>query len=138
MVRAFCGELEKAGYFAGLYMSRSPFNSYMEDDIKTRYALWLAEYCSQLNYSGAVGMWQKSSTGRVSGISGNVDMNECYIDYAEKIKSAGLNGFSDCQIVDAPPIAPVAPALPKSKSENQATVEVNINGETYSGKLNKQ
>jgi len=138
MVRAFCGELEKAGYFAGLYMSRSPFNSYMEDDIKTRYALWLAEYGSQLNYSGAVGMWQKSSTGRVSGISGNVDMNECCIDYAEKIKSAGLNGFDNCQIVDAPPVAPVAPALPKSKSENQATVEVNINGETYSGKLNKQ
>ena len=138
MVRAFCGELEKAGYFAGLYMSRSPFNSYMEDDIKTRYALWLAEYGSQLNYSGAVGMWQKSSTGRVSGISGNVDMNECYIDYAEKIKSAGLNGFDNCQIVDAPSIAPVAPALPKSKSENQATVEVNINGEIYSGKLNKK
>ena len=39
MVRAFCGELERAGYFAGLYMSRSPFNSYMENDIKTRYAL---------------------------------------------------------------------------------------------------
>jgi GH25 family lysozyme M1 (1,4-beta-N-acetylmuramidase) len=136
MVRAFCGELEKAGYFAGLYMSRSPFNSYMEEDIKNRYALWLAEYGSQLNYSGSVGMWQKSSTGRVSGISGNVDMNECYIDYAEKIKSAGLNGFDNCQIVDAPSIAPVAPALPKSR--NDATVEVSINGETYSGKLNKQ
>ena len=60
-------------------------------------------------------------------------MNECYIDYAEKIKSAGLNGFSDCQIVDAPP---VAPALPKSR--NDATVEVSINGETYRGKLNKK
>jgi GH25 family lysozyme M1 (1,4-beta-N-acetylmuramidase) len=133
MVRAFCGELEKAGYFAGLYMSRSPFNSYMEDDIKTRYALWLAEYGSQLNYSGAVGMWQKSSTGRVSGISGNVDMNECYINYPERIQSAGLNGFSNCQIIDAPPIAPEI-----LETENQATVEININGETYSGKLNKK
>ncbi|MBR0484451.1 MAG: glycoside hydrolase family 25 protein [Oscillospiraceae bacterium] len=133
MVCAFCGELEKAGYFAGLYMSRSPFNSYMEDDIKTRYALWLAEYGNRLNYSGSVGMWQKSSTGRVSGISGNVDMNECYIDYAGKIKSAGLNGFSECQIIDAPLTAPEIP-----KSENQATVEVNINGEIYSGKLNRK
>ena len=133
MVRAFCGELEKAGYFAGLYMSRSPFNSYMEEDIKTRYALWLAEYGSQLNYSGAVGMWQKSSTGRVSGINGNVDMNECYIDYAGKIKPAGLNGFSECQIIDAPLTAPEIP-----KSENQATVEVSINGEIDSGKLNRK
>ena len=81
-------------------------------------------------------MWQKSSTGRVSGISGNVDMNECYINYPEKIKSAGLNGFSECEIIDAPPIAPVTPAMPKI--ENQATVEVNINGETYSGTLNKK
>jgi GH25 family lysozyme M1 (1,4-beta-N-acetylmuramidase) len=133
MVRAFCGELEKAGYFAGLYMSRSPFNSYMEDDIRMKYALWLAEYGSQLNYSGSVGMWQKSSTGRISGISGNVDMNECYINYPERIQSAGLNGFSNCQITDAPPVAPEIP-----KAENQATVEVSINGETYSGKLNKQ
>ena len=133
MVRAFCGELEKAGYFAGLYMSRSPFNSYMEDDIRTKYALWLAEYGSQLNYSGSVGMWQKSSTGRVPGISGNVDMNECYINYPKRIQSAGLNGFSNCQIIDAPPVAPEIP-----KTENQATVEVSINGETYSGKLNKK
>ena len=133
MVRAFCGELEKAGYFAGLYMSRSPFNSYMEDDIRMKYALWLAEYGSQLNYSGSVGMWQKSSTGRVFGISGNVDINKCYINYPERIQSAGLNGFSNCQIIDAPPVAPEIP-----KTENQATVEVNINGETYSGKLNKK
>ena len=114
-------------------MSRSPFNSYMEEDIKTKYALWLAEYGSQLNYSGSVGMWQKSSTGRISGISGNVDMNKCYINYPERIQSAGLNGFSNCQIIDAPPVAPEIP-----KTENQATVEVIINGETYSGKLNKK
>ena len=133
MVRAFCGELEKAGYFAGLYMSRSPFNSYMEEDIKTKYALWLAEYGSQLNYSGSVGMWQKSSTGRISGINGDVDINEGYIDYAERIKSAGLNGFKECEIIDAPPVAPEIP-----KTENQVSVEVNINGETYSGKLNKK
>ena len=38
-------------------------------------------------------MWQYSSTGRVSGISGNVDMDICYVDYPAKIKAAGLNGF---------------------------------------------
>ena len=77
-------------------------------------------------------MWQKSSTGRISGINGDVDINEGYIDYAERIKSAGLNGFKECEIIDAPQIAPEIP-----KTENQATVEVNINGETYSGKLSK-
>ena len=135
MVRAFCGELEKAGYWAGLYMSRSPFNSYMEEDIKTRYALWLAEYNNKLNYSGSVGMWQKSSTGRIAGISGNVDIDEGYIDYAEKIKSAGLNGFSKTKTL----ITPTAPIVTATETtENSVTVEVKVNGETYSGKLNKK
>ena len=38
-------------------------------------------------------MWQYTSSGKVSGISGNVDMDICYVDYPAKIKAAGLNGF---------------------------------------------
>ena len=44
MVRAFCDELEKAGYWVGLYTSRSILSTHIEDDIKTRYALWVAEW----------------------------------------------------------------------------------------------
>lgn len=91
---AFCSDLEAAGYFAGIYISRSPAQSYLTDDVKKKYALWLAEYGPQLNYSGPVGIWQYSSTGRVSGISGNVDMNYAYEDYPTLIKNAGLNGYT--------------------------------------------
>lgn len=91
---AFCSDLEAAGYFAGIYISRSPAQSYLTDAVKKKYALWLAEYAPQLNYSGPVGMWQYSSTGKVSGISGNVDMNYCYEDYPMLIKNAGLNGYT--------------------------------------------
>lgn len=93
MVRAFCGALEEAGYYAGLYMSRSPFTTCMESDIKDKYTLWLAEYNSKLNYSGTVDMWQYGDTGRVNGITGNVDMDYCYKDFPSIIKAAGLNGF---------------------------------------------
>lgn len=113
MIRVFCDELEKAGYFAGLYMSRSPFTSYTEDDIRTRYALWLAEYNSKLNYSGDVGMWQKSKTGKINGIIGNVDLNVCYVDYPASIKSAGLNGF-----------AKDAPEHPATKTVTELVQEV--------------
>lgn len=99
MCKAFCGELEKAGYFAGIYISRSPAQTMLNDECRKKYALWLAEYASKLNWSGAVGMWQHSSTGRVSGISGNVDMDECYEDYPALIKQAGLNGFKPEQKV---------------------------------------
>lgn len=91
---AFCTELEKNGYFAGIYISRSPAQSYLTDDVCKKYTLWLAEYGSQLNWSGPVGMWQYSSAGRVSGINGNVDMNYCYEDYPTLIKTAGLNGYT--------------------------------------------
>ncbi|MCR5141552.1 MAG: glycoside hydrolase family 25 protein [Ruminococcus sp.] len=93
MCEAFCTELERAGYFAGIYMSRSPAQTMLTKDITKRYALWLAEYGSSLNWTGSVGMWQNSSVGRVAGIEGNVDTDICYIDYPELIKQAGLNGY---------------------------------------------
>lgn len=92
--KAFCDVIEKAGYFAGIYISRSPAQSYLTKDVASRYALWLAEYAPSCNYKGDYGMWQYSSSGRVSGISGDVDMNYCYVDYPTIIKNAGLNGFT--------------------------------------------
>lgn len=92
--KAFCGELEKAGYFAGIYISRSPAQQYLTAEVCVKYALWLAEYGGRLNWSGAaVGMWQDSSTGRFNGISGDVDTDICYVDYPALIKKGGLNGF---------------------------------------------
>ena len=94
MCKTFCNALEDAGYFAGIYISRSPAQTILDDTCKTRYALWLAEYSSKCNYSGSYGMWQYSDKGSVSGINGNVDMDYCYVDYPSKIKSAGLNGYT--------------------------------------------
>ena len=93
IVKAFCNGLEKNGYFAGLYISRSPLQNYISSDVAKRYALWIAEYNSRLNWSGDVGIWQYSSSGKVSGISGDVDLDECYIDYPKIIKEGGFNGF---------------------------------------------
>ena len=93
MCKAFCNALEAAGYWAGIYISRSPAQTMLEASVAKRYALWVAEYGSRCNYGRTYGMWQYSSTGRVSGISGNVDMDICYVDYPAKIKAAGLNGF---------------------------------------------
>lgn len=93
LVKTFCNALEHAGYWAGLYISRSPLQQYISASVAKRYALWVAEYGSRCNFSGTYGMWQYTSSGKVSGISGNVDMDICYVDYPAKIKAAGLNGF---------------------------------------------
>lgn len=94
LITTFCTEMEKAGYFAGFYMSRSPLQNKTTEDVRKRFAIWAAEYATRLNYSGTVGMWQKSATGMVYGIYGNVDLDECYIDYPSIIKNGGFNGFS--------------------------------------------
>jgi GH25 family lysozyme M1 (1,4-beta-N-acetylmuramidase) len=133
MVKNFCDALEKAGYWAGLYMSRSPFTSYIDDSIRNRYALWLAEYNSKLNYSGSYGMWQNSSGGAVDGISGRVDTDYCYIDYPAQIKSAGLNGYT--KAISAPVETPI-PA--KSTTENKsAAAVIQIGDDIYKGTLTK-
>lgn len=93
IVKVFCNALEKAGYFVGLYTSRYAIQNYFHDTVAKRYALWLAEWSSKLNYTGTVGVWQNSSAGKVNGITGNVDTDISYIDYPAIIKKNGLNGY---------------------------------------------
>ncbi|WP_458117994.1 GH25 family lysozyme [Bacillus sp. PK6-026] len=71
---AFLREVEKAGYFAMIYSGK-----YCLDESKMKpFALWVARYNSTLGRHADI--WQYSSSGKVSGISGNVDMNICYRD----------------------------------------------------------
>lgn len=93
---AFIQTVQNAGYWVGIYASTwSGFASRLDDSRLQSYAHWVAQYASSCEYTGQVGigMWQYTSKGSVSGISGNVDMNYCYVDYPAKIKAKGLNGF---------------------------------------------
>lgn len=132
MVRAFCDKLEKAGYWAGLYTSRSILFTHIEDDIKTRYALWIAEWGDKLNYSGSVGIWQHSCKGVVNGISGDVDLDTCYVDYPTKIKAAGLNGYGTASASDT-----TVDNNSKGKEASSVNVIVQIGDDSYNGTLTK-
>lgn len=94
MCRAFCEEMERHGYWVGIYASRSVIESYIDAETQERYAIWAAEWGSKLRYHGTAAIWQNSETGRVSGINGNVDTDICYVDYPTNIKAAGKNGFA--------------------------------------------
>lgn len=122
IITAFCTVMEKAGYFAGFYMSRSPLQYKVNKETLARFAIWAAEYNTRLNYSGTVGMWQKSDTGKVAGINGNVDLDECYIDYPSIIKNGGFNGFSKGQATESTTSenSPVEDAKQQSESVQTA------------------
>lgn len=125
IMRAFLEKVEKAGYFVGLYGSASSLTTHTADDIKSRYTIWLAHWTEQTNYSGAYGIWQYSSEGKVNGISGNVDIDICYNDFPTIIKNKKLNGFGNEQISTPEP------------GGTTANVTVKIGNETYKGNLAK-
>lgn len=94
IVKAFCSEIEKAGYYAMFYCNLNWLNNYLlKDEILPKYDLWLAQWNID-KPSCSCGMWQYSSTGKVDGINGNVDLNIAYKDYPAIMKTKGLNGFT--------------------------------------------
>ena len=80
--RAFCATVQASGYSAGVYANKTWFTQKMNVSSLTGYKIWLAQYASAPTYSASrYDMWQYSSKGTVSGISGNVDMNLSYLSY---------------------------------------------------------
>lgn len=92
---AFCNALEKQGYYAAIYTFKSALENNISAAIKSRYDIFLSHVgVQQTSYAGAYGLWQYSWTGRILGISGDVDLDYAYKDYPTIIKAAGLNGFT--------------------------------------------
>lgn len=135
MIRAFCDVLEANGYWAGLYTSRSYLETYIEDDIKTRYALWIAEWGSRLNYNGPAAIWQYSEKGYVDGISGNVDLDICYKDFPTVIKEKGFNGFGKTSV---PVPADDKDDGKQELQDNVVNATIRIGNETYKGTFVKE
>lgn len=88
----FCEALENAGYFVGIYCNPNWLKNYLDYNTIKKYTLWLAHWgVSEPSYE--CGLWQYSSSGSVSGISGRVDMDWGYEDFPTKIKNGKFNGF---------------------------------------------
>lgn len=93
MAVAFLDAIEKAGCWATIYTNPNWIYNYLDDSKLIKYDHWIADWSSSPDYSGSIGLWQYSSTGKVNGISGDVDMDYAYKDYLTKIKASGLNGY---------------------------------------------
>ena len=96
MAKAFLEILENAGYYAGLYSSKSHLENYFSEEILRNYTVWVAHYgVSKTSYRYPFDIWQYSSDSSVPGINHKCDLNYCYKDdFPEIIKNAGLNGFT--------------------------------------------
>lgn len=113
----FCSELERNGYYTAVYSFKNAFENNIGSEVTSKYDTFLSHVgVEQTDYSG--GLWQYSWTGKIDGITGDVDLDYAYKDYPKIIKNAGLNGFSD--------------------SASSAEISVTVNGVTYSGTINEK
>ena len=80
--QTFCNKISSAGYKPGIYANLNWFNNILTDPVfkSGSWDHWIAQYNSQCHYTGSYSFWQYTSRGKVSGISGNVDMNYAYVD----------------------------------------------------------
>lgn len=114
LVEAFCGELEKAGYYAGVYCSTYWFTNFVDEEVREKRPVWIADYGKKCGYKGKYGIWQYGSA-TVSGVQYECDVDKGYEDYSDYIKSNGLNGY------------PKTSVIPLKKSVDELAREV-ING----------
>lgn len=76
---AFCEKVKAAGYTPMVYANYTMLNNYMDyKSLQKKYRIWLANYTTKgtaTTYPGEYWMWQYSSSGKVNGLSGCIDMN---------------------------------------------------------------
>ena len=105
LVTAFCDEIDKAGYYPGLYCSTYWITNYISSSVRNKYPVWIAEYNSKCNYKDNFGMWQ-NGTVYLAG-TGDVDHDFCYVDYPSIIKASGKNGYDKPTPTPTPEPKPV-------------------------------
>jgi len=79
--KTFCETIQKYGYTAGIYANKNWLTEKINTSELGAYKIWLAQYASAPTYTGRYDIWQYKSTGKVSGISGDVDLNLSYLGY---------------------------------------------------------
>lgn len=76
---AFCEEIKNSGYTPIIYGNSKTFTTRMQLEKLNNYQKWYADYLETPLYPYDFSLWQYTETGKVNGISGNVDINIQFI-----------------------------------------------------------
>ena len=79
---AFCQTIEAAGKQPMIYFNESQGKDLLYLDQLQQYPFWLAKYNGELDFPYRVDYWQYTETGKVDGITGEVDLNICILSEA--------------------------------------------------------
>lgn len=95
IVKYYCEEMEKNGYYVSIYASLNRFRSNLDSSELDPFDKWVAEWNDRLTYTGSAGMWQNTSYDEIPGIKGRVDGDVALYDYPKIIRDAKLNHLDD-------------------------------------------
>ncbi len=84
IAKAFMDTITAAGYKTMLYGNKEWLIKEIDMSKLTAYDVWLSQAADIPDYPYRFGMWQYSFEGFVDGITGYVDMNISFVNYAEK------------------------------------------------------
>ncbi len=90
----FLNLVKQAGYEPMMYANKSDLTSRISRGAFSC-KMWLAHYTTQTDYSGSYQMWQYTSKGSVSGISGYVDMDIAYFSYGTTAAPKHTHDFNE-------------------------------------------
>ena len=82
-------QLEAWGLYAMVYTYTNFADTALDMEALAAYDLWIADYRGK-RPARRHGMWQYTSSGKIPGVSGPVDLSHAYKDYAAIIQRAGL------------------------------------------------
>ncbi|MBQ6419872.1 MAG: SH3 domain-containing protein [Clostridia bacterium] len=105
VVDAFCSTIEDAGYYAGIYASKSFAEDLLAPEVFENRAVWIAMYESKCTYPRPYDMWQYTRYGRISGFNGNLDLNRCYVNFPALIAERTNKLQPPTQVVSEPEVA---------------------------------
>ena len=123
---AFCDKIKAAGYKPMLYANYTMLSKYLDyQTLQKKYRIWLANYTTNgtaTTYPGEYWMWQYSSSGKVNGLKGSVDINYVFrngqggspVELASSSSETTTTTTTD-QTQTTQPTTPTAKVLYKAK-----------------------
>ena len=98
IINTYCNKIKESGYEVGIYASLNWLRNKIEDSVQDKWSVWVAQYNSTCDYKKDYIIWQYSSSGKVNGINGNVDMNYYYGKLEEGTSTPSNSSNNDLDI----------------------------------------
>lgn len=74
-VKAFCETVQSAGYVPMIHAEKGWMEHCLDAEALKNYPVWLAQYNSNVTYTGPYEIWQYTAKGDLDGISGNTGLS---------------------------------------------------------------